>query len=54
MKTFEFVRPADAVAAIATAAHARTAQQGAYSHRVDGPNSQTQVVQKPDRSQAKA
>src|ERR1051325_9312173 len=29
MKTFEFMRPADALSAIATAAHARTAQQGA-------------------------
>ena len=29
MKTFEFARPADAGAAIATASHARTAQQGA-------------------------
>src|SRR5881394_3352681 len=28
MKTFEFTRPADAGAAIAMAAHARTAQQG--------------------------
>jgi xanthine dehydrogenase YagS FAD-binding subunit len=29
MKTFEFIRPADAAAAIATAAQAKTAQQGA-------------------------
>src|SRR5947208_10927241 len=29
MKTFEFTRPPDAAAAIATAAHAKTAQQGA-------------------------
>ena len=29
MKTFEFIRPADAAAAVATAAHAKTAQQGA-------------------------
>ena len=29
MKTFEFIRPADAGAAIATAAQAKTAQQGA-------------------------
>ena len=29
MKTFEFTRPPDATAAIATAAHAKTAQQGA-------------------------
>src|ERR1043166_1622914 len=29
MKTFEFTRPADAQSAIATAAHATTAQQGA-------------------------
>src|SRR5205814_8950541 len=29
MKTFEFTRPSDAGAAIATAGHARTAQQGA-------------------------
>jgi len=29
MKTFEFIRPADSAAAIATAAQARTAQQGA-------------------------
>src|SRR6266581_523209 len=29
MKTFEFSRPVDAGAAIATAGHARTAQQGA-------------------------
>ena len=29
MKTFEFSRPADAAAAVATAARAKTAQQGA-------------------------
>ena len=29
MKTFEFIRPGDSAAAIATAAQARTAQQGA-------------------------
>src|SRR6267142_3346164 len=36
MKTFEFIRPADAGAAIATAAHARTAQQGADVRFVAG------------------
>src|SRR5260221_4892 len=29
MKTFEFIRPADPAAAVATAAHSKTAQQGA-------------------------
>ena len=29
MKTFEFIRPADPAAAVATAAQAKTAQQGA-------------------------
>jgi len=36
MKTFEFIRPADAAAAVATAAHARTAQQGAEARFVAG------------------
>src|SRR5881392_3083207 len=36
MKTFEFIRPLDAGAAIATAAHARTAQQGADVRFIGG------------------
>jgi xanthine dehydrogenase YagS FAD-binding subunit len=36
MKTFEFTRPANAGAAIATAAHARTAQQGADVRFIGG------------------
>jgi xanthine dehydrogenase YagS FAD-binding subunit len=36
MKTFEFIRPADSAAAIATAAQARTAQQGAEVRFVAG------------------
>src|SRR5947209_14320676 len=36
MKTFEFSRPADTGAAVATAAHARTAQQGADVRFVAG------------------
>src|SRR5437870_10392325 len=36
MKTFEFIRPVDPAAAIATAAHARTAQQGAEVRFVAG------------------
>jgi xanthine dehydrogenase YagS FAD-binding subunit len=36
MKTFEFARPADAQSAIATAAHARTAQQGAHVRFIAG------------------
>src|SRR5258708_14259010 len=36
MKTFEFTRPADPAAAVATAAHARTAQQGAEVRFVAG------------------
>src|SRR5437870_230587 len=36
MKTFEFIRPADPAAAVATAAHARTAQQGAEVRFVAG------------------
>src|SRR6266566_2595296 len=36
MKTFEFTRPVDPAAAIATAAHARTAQQGADVRFVGG------------------
>src|SRR3989441_4156281 len=36
MKTFEFIRPVDSGAAIATAAHARTAQQSADVRFVAG------------------
>src|SRR5467141_1225234 len=36
MKTFEFIRPADPAAAVATAAHAKTAQQGAEVRFVAG------------------
>src|SRR5438445_2465465 len=36
MKTFEFIRPIDSGAAIATAAHARTAQQGAEVRFIAG------------------
>src|SRR6185295_9938885 len=36
MKTFEFTRPPDARSAIATAAHGRTAQQGADVRFVAG------------------
>src|SRR5438874_752629 len=36
MKTFEFIRPADAAAAVATAARAKTAQQGADVRFVAG------------------
>src|SRR5438270_3958047 len=36
MKTFEFTRPQDATAAIATAAHAKTAQQGAEVRFIAG------------------
>src|SRR5882724_8047402 len=36
MKTFEFIRPADPAAAVATAAHAKTAQQGAEIRFVGG------------------
>src|SRR5213075_1736279 len=36
MKTFEFIRPLDTGAAIATAAHARTAQQGADVRFIGG------------------
>src|SRR5258706_9307438 len=36
MKTFEFTRPADPAAAVATAARARTAQQGADVRFVAG------------------
>ena len=36
MHTFEFVRPADSAAAVATAAQARTAQQGADVRFVAG------------------
>src|SRR3954467_1188188 len=36
MKTFEFTRPADVGAATATAAHARTAQQGAEVRFIGG------------------
>src|SRR5213596_2493659 len=36
MKTFEFIRPADAGAAITTAAQARTAQQGAEVRYIAG------------------
>src|ERR1051325_5155727 len=36
MKTFEFMRPADAQSAIATAAHAKTAQQGADVRFIGG------------------
>src|ERR1051325_2671201 len=36
MKTFEFIRPADSAAAIATATQARTAQQGAEVRFVAG------------------
>src|SRR3989449_6990627 len=36
MKTFEFIRPVDSGAAIATAAHARTAQQGAEVRYIAG------------------
>src|SRR6266404_2464928 len=36
MKTFEFIRPVDPAAAVATAAHARTAHQGAEVRFVAG------------------
>lgn len=36
MKTFEFTRPGDALSAIATASHARTAQQGADVRFIGG------------------
>src|SRR5881394_3293110 len=36
MKTFEFIRPADPAAAVATAAHASTAQQGAEVRFIAG------------------
>src|SRR5437667_3642753 len=36
MKTFEFIRPVDSATAVATAAHARTAQQGAEVRFVAG------------------
>ena len=36
MHTFEFIRPADSAAAVATAAQAKTAQQGADVRFVAG------------------
>src|SRR2546427_13184658 len=36
MKTFEFIRPVDSAAAVTTAAHARTAQQGAEVRFIAG------------------